>query len=258
MPSKKTKVFLDANVVIQTGKPPGGPIMERVADLVNAGFISVLTTDLTVCEVTKKHTENDYEVIKEAGRPHFRKLAKEHLQSTLPEINKSALKETISKKYSDQVIKMFNDLDSKYLSIDNVKPSTVFADYSNGNGFFTGEGKKDQFPDAFIFECLKAEASKETPVFIVSNDDDFKNPVKSINHISLLKSIPDLFKELGLQVEAPSVEQYLEENNKVLIELFDNELTDWGLQVSDIEDAEIEESTVTNIELSNIISCVFR
>lgn len=101
---------------------------------------------------------------------------------------------------------------------------------------------------------MKAEASKKSPVFIVSNDDDFKNPVKSVNHISLLKSIPDLFKELGLQVEAPNVEQFLEESEKVLIELFDNELTDWGLQVSDVEDAEIEESSVTKVELADIIS----
>lgn len=254
MLSKKTKVFLDANVVIQTGKPPGGPIMVRVADLVNAGFINILTTDLTVCEIAKKHTENDYEVIKEVGRPHFRKLVKEHLQGVLSEVSKSDLKEIISKKYTDQVMKMFNDLNSKHLSIDDVKPSTVFADYSNGNGFFSGEGKKDQFPDAFIFECLKIEASKESPIIIVSNDDDFKYPAKSINHISLLKSIPDLFKELGLQVEAPSVEQYLNENEEVLIELFDNELSDWGLQVSDIEDAEIEESSVVKVELTDIIS----
>lgn len=121
MPSKKLKVFLDANVVIQTGKPPGGPIMERVTDLVNAGLISVLTTDLTVCEVAKKHTENDYEVIKEVGRSHFQKIVKEHLQSVLPKVSKSDLKEIISKKYTDQVMKMFSDLNSKHLSIDDVK-----------------------------------------------------------------------------------------------------------------------------------------
>ena len=37
----------DANVVIRASKPPGGPLIPRVADLVDAGYIKVVTTDLT-------------------------------------------------------------------------------------------------------------------------------------------------------------------------------------------------------------------
>ena len=71
MSGRLTKVFLDANVVIHAGKPPGGLILSRLKELINAGFITVLTTDLTCQEVAKKHTENDYNVIKEVGRPSF-------------------------------------------------------------------------------------------------------------------------------------------------------------------------------------------
>lgn len=53
------QVFLDANIVIQTGKPPGGPTIKRLIDLVDVGIIAVVTTDLTVTEVVKKHTETD-------------------------------------------------------------------------------------------------------------------------------------------------------------------------------------------------------
>lgn len=45
-PKPIPKVFLDANVVIGAGKPPGGPEIARIVDLVEAGLISVLTTDL--------------------------------------------------------------------------------------------------------------------------------------------------------------------------------------------------------------------
>lgn len=254
MPNSNIKVFLDANVVIQAGKPPGGPIISRVSGLANAGIITVLTTDLTITEVAKKHTENDYELIKEIGRPHFRKIFEEHLGSMLPEVSKTELKKLISKKYTKQVAKMFDCLKAKRLPIDHVKPSTIFNAYTEGSGFFTGEGKKDQFPDAFIFECLKAEASKQSPIIIVSNDDDFNIPVKNTDYISLLKTIPDLFHRLGLQVEAPEIEQFLENNKDSLIEVVDKEVSDWGLQVSDVEDAEIEESTVTDVELIDVIS----
>jgi hypothetical protein len=55
MKKNPIKVFFDANVVIQAGKPPGGPLFQRIVDLVDAGFIDVLTTDLTKTEVVKKH-----------------------------------------------------------------------------------------------------------------------------------------------------------------------------------------------------------
>ena len=59
---------------------------------------------------------------------------------------------------------------------------------------------------------------------------------------------------LGLQVEAPEIEQFLEQNEKNLIDIVDKELSDWGLQVNDVEDAEIEESSVTKVELTDVIS----
>jgi predicted nucleic acid-binding protein len=88
----KPKVFLDANVLIAAGKPPGGPILARVADLVEAELISVLTTDLTVTEVAKKHAQNDYNVIAEVGRPHFRKAVEEVLGTTLPDTTKAKIR----------------------------------------------------------------------------------------------------------------------------------------------------------------------
>ena len=48
--------------------------------------------------------------------------------------------------------------------------------YVNSKGFFTVEGKKNQFPDAFVFECLRTEASEEEPIIVVSNDRDFEQP----------------------------------------------------------------------------------
>lgn len=62
VPDKPAKVFLDANVVIRAGKPPGGPLIARVIDLVRAGFITILTTDLTKTEVAKRHAGNDNKV----------------------------------------------------------------------------------------------------------------------------------------------------------------------------------------------------
>jgi hypothetical protein len=254
MKQKAIKVFLDANVVIGAGKPPGGPLFERVVDLVSAGFIDVITTDLTKSEVAKKHIENDYDVIKDIGKPHFRKIVEAALGATLPEVEKADIKEVLLKKYSNEVEAMFAALKAKALSIDTVRPSVVFNDYSAEKGFFSGERKRYQFADAFIFECLRAEASEDAPLTIVSNDGDYDGPTAAEKFISVVKSIPDLFEKLDLEVERPDVDAFLAERKERIKEIVDTEVNNWGLQVTDVEDAEIDKARVTNVELTDVKS----
>ena len=252
-PKKRPKIFLDANVVIQAGKPPGGPILARVKDLVDAGFITVLTTDLSCKEVAKRHAENDYKVIKNVGLQHFRQRVRQLLGTELPEVSKGELKARLIEGYDASTTAMFDALGAKTLEIDDIKPSIVFSDYAAGQGFFTGEAKKDQFPDAFIFECLKAEASEEEPIIIVSNDKDFIGPVEAATDISLVTSLPELFRTLGFQVDAPEVDEFLESRKDELVEMVNRELGDWGL-IGDVEDSEIDATSVTDAEVVELLS----
>ena len=248
------KVFLDANVVISAGKPPGGPIISRVEDLVDAGIVGILTTDLTVTEVAKKHAENDYDVVKDVARPHFRDIVEEHLGAKLPKISKSEMKQQIGETYHKKVTEMFDRLKATTLPIDDVKPSTVFDDYSHQKGFFSGDGKKDQFPDAFIFEAIKAEATEGDPVIIVSEDGDFKKPVADTDHVELLESIPELFTKLGLEIEAPEVDAFLTEHDDEVVTTVNKELNDWSLDVTDVRDAEVQESEVLSVEFGDTVA----
>lgn len=253
MSDKTPKVFLDANVVIAAGKPPGGPIFARVGDLVSAGLITVLTSDLTVTEVAKKHADNDYEVISEVGRSHFRKMVEEVLGAKLPTITKAEIKAKLAASYEASTKTMFEGIGAETLKVDDVKPSAVFSAYAASEGFFSGEGKKDQFPDAFIFECLKPEAAKHEPVIIVSSDGDFDKPVVAEANIALVKSIPELFSKLGLQVKAPEIDEFLKTHTDELIAAADLEVRNLGL-IGDVEDSEIDETTVTAVEIISLKS----
>lgn len=245
----KPKVFLDANVVISAGKPPGGPEIARIADLVDAGLISVLTTDLTVVEVAKKHVQNDFSTIRGISQPHFRQIVEDVTGVALPDIKRPEIREKLKATFDKLTAEMFERLKAKMLEIDDVKPSTVFGAYAAGEGFFASDGKKDQFPDAFAFECLKAEASKKHPVIIVSNDGDFEGPSVSTDHISLVKSLPGLFEALGLQFDPPELETFFADHNDELVEQVDKELNSWGLNSSDVMDAEIDEITVNSVDI---------
>tara|TARA_R110002110_G_scaffold376568_2_gene586506 strand:- start:14138 stop:15064 length:927 start_codon:yes stop_codon:yes gene_type:complete len=212
-----------------------------------------MTTDLTITEVTKKHAQNDYDLIKDVGLPHFRERVKDIMGVEIPEISKSELKARISDSYLTSTTAMFRDLGAKTLEIDGVQPSTVFDAYASEEGFFSGEAKKSQFPDAFIFECIKAEAKDDTPVIIVSNDGDFKKPVDEIENISLVSSLPDLFEFLGLQVDAPVLDEFFKIKEAELVEAVQNELDDWGL-IGDVEESEVEDAAVSEVKVQDLTS----
>ncbi|MFI4934730.1 MAG: PIN domain-containing protein [Caulobacterales bacterium] len=252
MPKTTLKVFLDANILIGAGKPPGGPEIVRVIDLVDAGLVTVLTTDLTITEVAKKHVQNDFDAIKEISQPHFRKIVEGATGVVLPDLKRPQLRQKLKAAYDESTAEMFKSLKAKTLAIDEVKPSVVFNAYAAGEGFFSGDGKKDQFPDAFAFECLKKEASKKEPVIIVSKDGDFAGPVESAKNISLVKSLPELFAALGLEMKVPEIDEFVEMHNDDLIKLVDQELNNWGLSSDDVMDAEIDEITVNSIEVKKL------
>lgn len=245
-------IFLDANILISAGKPPGGLMISRIAELVKTGLITILTTDLTITEIYKKHTDNDYNIIKEVSRAHFRNTLEKVTSVALPNITKTQIKEKLTTTYRTSTEAMFKKLKAKTLAIDDVKPSVIFADYAAGAGFFTREGKKDQFPDAFIFECLKTEAVKKT-IIIVSNDSDYVKPVSNEKNITLATSFLELFKILGLELEPPNLDKFLERHKNELIKAADSELADWGL-IADIEDAEIDETSVIDIDIQDVIA----
>jgi hypothetical protein len=53
---------------------------------------------------------------------------------------------------------------------------------------FSDDVKKDQFPDAFIFEALKAIAKESEPLTIVSDDKDFAAVIKDGSRSHRVKS----------------------------------------------------------------------
>lgn len=250
----KVQVYLDSNIVIQAGKPPASPLLERVGDLVTLGRIDLLVTDVTKAEVANKHVENDYSIIKDAGRSHFRRLICDTLGVDLPKLSKTDIRNRLVDKYVAEVDAMFCSIGADTLSVDDVSPSSILKEYASRSGFFGPDGKKDQFPDAFIFGALAPLANNESPVIIVSDDRDFLTPSKEEEHIILLRSLPELFKWLGLAVEDPDIEAQLVEREQDVLEAVSREIGNWTLQATDIIDAEIEPISATAIHYFDLTS----
>ena len=104
---------------------------------------------------------------------------------------------------TDGVRRMFQSLGARILDINVVSPSVIFEAYAQNEGLFIAQNKKSQFPDAFIFECLKTLVSADNPLLMVADDTDFDVPAEREDNIDLVKSISGLFEKLGLKQDEP-------------------------------------------------------
>lgn len=254
MANNSARVFLDANIVIRSGKPPGGPQIIQLHELVEAGLISIVTTDHTILEVAKQHVRNDYGVVKVLAHNRLRKLASAKFGIELPELSDSDLHDTLWKEYESSTKKMFGHLNADILPVDDILSSQVLKSYAKNEGFFAKDVKRNQFPDAFIFERLLADATEERPITIISDDSDFDRPCDNADHIELIKSIPVLLERLGLDDEAPDPEPFLEQHTDEVLKIVNTELADWSLYADDVEDAYIEVVDTQTVELIDLVA----
>ena len=68
-----------------------------------------------------------------------------------------------------------------------------------------------------------------------------ESAIKDTNHVKHLRAIAEIFELLGLQSKAaPAVAEFLEEKKHVVQDIVDDELNNWGLQVADVEDGEMD------------------
>ena len=248
---KAKSVFLDANVLISAGKPPGGKIVERVRHLVEAGIVDIWATDHTIREVAKRHAANDLQAVKDLSKPHVAAIMSFVTGLDVPAVSQEEMADKLRGKYLADTEKMLSSLAATILPIDDINPSTILTAYSESRGLFAA-GKKDQFPDAFIFARLLKEVSADRPLIIVSNDGDFVGPSDAEPHVTHLASIEELFGALGLLMETPDIDGFLKEQEARIVGLVDNEVANWGLSSDDVVDADIHHTEVSKITLSDL------
>ena len=203
MTKEPVQVFFDATALVKVGAPPGNETFRRLVDLVRYGFITVFTTDLTMSEVARHHTDVAYETLRPLLNARFLRAASRYFSIEIPDMSEEDIRNGLKADISDGVAAMFSRLRTTVLDINEVLPSTIFDDYDQNKGFFVARNKKGQFPDAFTFERLKSVASPERPVLIVSDDPDFCPPVEGDEAFELMNSLEALFGELGLLVDEP-------------------------------------------------------
>jgi hypothetical protein len=247
-----TKVFLDWEVLFDTRASFYTLELQFLTDLVNAGIVEVLTTDLVMIETCTARARYDLLDIVDLTSEHIRKIVAKAFGIDLPALARNQLWNLLLEKHGAEVSAVFTALKARQLSLDDTKPSSVFADYVAGKGFFDDSRCRGSFVNAMIFECLKREASKETPVIIVSKDADFDAPVEAAEHVSLVYSLPALFDALGLEVDRPDILEFLTLCQAEIIEALNHKLKEWLFAKSAISDGAVDGYDIRSIHFGNL------
>ena len=243
----RSKVFMDADVAIAMGKPPGNWIFQRLVDLVNLGLISIVTTDVTMGQIIKHHVKDAYETLAPLRQSRFRNVVSDVLGIELPPKTNADWRLALKTHFENGVAEMFGQLKAEIVSLDSVTPSVVFHDYVNDFGFFNPSNKPNQFADAFVFAAVAQHATHDDPIIIVARDNDFDEPVKRKPGTILLKSIEELFASYALYLKAPELPQ--------ISEFLKNALTEDNLfrQEVELEDFKLDRDWILSAIINDVL-----
>lgn len=248
----KRRIFIDANQLIQFGHGLKSAEARALHELVELGELKLITTDLTIREVAKRFAKNDLEKLQEVCKPDVRSRIKQYLGIELPEISREDIWGKTYDRHFREVSDYFEKVNTKVLKIETVSPMVVLEDYTHGRGLFSTSSKKDQFPDAFIFEALKSIASADQPLLVLSHDVDFKQACARTDHIRHVGSFQELLGEVGIESAGDAEYELIERFEEEFRGPVESALQEHFIYSDDVEDGEIEVISVEEITLESI------
>lgn len=246
------KVFIDANHLIRFGHGLKGAEAMTLRELVKVGAIELTTTDLTIREVAKRFAKNDTEKLQEVHKADFRAKVKQYLGLEIPEISRDDLWRKAFDEHFKAISEFFRDLKAPVLRIETVSPMTVLEDYTHSRGLFSTSSKKDQFPDAFIFEALKASVSAASNLLVLSHDGDFQQACASVDHIRHISSFQELLDAIGIESAGDADHELIGRFEDEFREPVEEVLKEYIIYADDIEDGEIEVLSLKRITLESL------
>lgn len=193
-------VFVDTSVFVSQNFAFGGQRFTSLRELCRRGKLRLLLTDITVREVEAKilarvgkaaralkDVKQDVNILKP--------LEITGLEAVFAKFDKAAHAEALEKRFHEYL----DETGCEIISVDVVRPSSVFDLYFAGKPPF-GEGKKkDEFPDAFVLAALRSRSERDgEKIYVVSEDPDMS---KACEESSLFLHEVELSNLLELALE---------------------------------------------------------
>ncbi|MBJ8417467.1 PIN domain-containing protein [Acinetobacter courvalinii] len=258
-------IFIDTCAFENKNFQFGSHALQTLEELLEYNKIQLLITDITKNEIKSHIIKKSEEAIKELNNymdekgKILRAAPELPLNSIFSKTKKQEVYENIISKFE-----AFLDYPNvETVPINNVNPDIVFEKYFTKQPPFINENKKNEFPDAFVLEAIKAVAqSRMLKIYIISSDKDMLSfaeqnecciPLQSINELLDLVLRND--KELSQPIEfADSIfERLRNEIFKLTRETLIEAQFEVQLDAPDFYDSidEVYDIVIDNIDIKN-------
>ncbi|WP_425641858.1 PIN domain-containing protein [Marinomonas gallaica] len=186
------RIILDTN--IYHSERTDSSRMQMLLRLVKSGDVKIIVPEVVAKEyLTKRVLEA--EALRESIQSDFRKLRNTKVCGD--EFVFSSTDIRIKNAISDIGLSLENFLNSEGVElykIENTSIAEIFDDYFSGRGAFKEKKRRQDFPDAVIFDCIK-KVSKEYPVIVITEDKHLASVCSEIEQCSVKNSLNDLFSD---------------------------------------------------------------
>lgn len=230
-------VLIDTNIYEKAAVNFKSTSLAKIAQLCQASKIKLLYSAV-IEEELKKHIQEDIRVLinklcqaekkGSAIAQHALKEADIGFKSKQKELKKTLINNRIS-----ELSEYLNTLTNAHkLTFSDIDPEVIFKDYFEKKSPFE-DGKKEEFPDAFILASLKKYCSNNlSDTCVISNDMGWTGFIQTHMPDATLYSSLSGFLDFMIENEsaekarAEKLEQYFTENGQKLIEYITSDFAD--------------------------------
>jgi len=246
-------VFFDTEVYRRAGFNLKNSQFKAFGEYVEAGRLSLHTTDITFAEVNRQIGEavaDKISRLNKVGKDFVRMSQMTSEFPKLPKLDEAKLTHSMWRGVLDILVSEFS---ANHIIAMAVHPRKIFEKYFAGAAPFAKRGSKE-FPDAFIVEALGDYCSKhQMKMYVVSGDAAFRDAAASQKSLIPLTSIDELLAscaaESGVDLE-PLVDAIFDDpafDNQLIETLQDETGYLEGLYFGDLDDGTVRDIFVDEI-----------
>lgn len=192
-------VFLDTNIFIRTKYDfSSNKMLTTLLSYIGKNKINLYISSIVENEV-KNHIKMDTSMMLSIFKKSYKEskniISENTLAINLP--NSQWIKDISENDITNKIISNFDDflkISNAEILDNNIDSCKLMENYFfNVSPFETKKNKKSEFPDAIMSLKLKTLFSETNPVYIISNDEGFRNSFSGYNGFTPLECLKDLF-----------------------------------------------------------------
>jgi len=256
-------IVLDTNILHQEGLESRN--MQLLSKLSNSDELTIYVPEIVKREFISKRTMESQDKFTEAKNALLdisKKLLKDDpLRENLSELDKNltSMTDSVSAALRAQFDNWAKEAKTVELKSDPAALDSIIDSYFSGTGAFRKAKNREDFPDAFVNQCIETLAKQHDTIYIAIKDTAFKKHLETIPNITLSDSLKDFFQRDELQAINTKIDGLLknvEELKDYLAgEIFTDRLTEYLTSEDEpLKDVYIEEQQIDGINNLDIDS----